>query len=99
LCDPQVWLSDLQSGMVKTLQTQLSKVHTSTLPTPLHTSTLSTQVWLSDLQNGMVKTLQTQLSKVQSGSMQGEFKAAASQILCLKEAVNFTARWCLLQGL
>ncbi|KAG1663699.1 hypothetical protein FOA52_013267 [Chlamydomonas sp. UWO 241] len=49
------------------------------------------EVWLNELNNGMVRTLQTQLSKVQSGSMQGEFKAAASQILCLKEAVNFTA--------
>ncbi len=35
---------------------------------------------------------QSQLSDIRQGRMQDEFKTASSQILCLKEAVNFTAR-------
>jgi hypothetical protein len=38
----------------------------------------------------MQSTLATQLDSVRGGRMQDEFKAAASQILCLKDAVAFT---------
>lgn len=47
--------------------------------------------WLSDLTKAMKGTLMGQLGAVQQGRMQDEFKTASSQILCLKEAVNFTA--------
>lgn len=41
----------------------------------------------------MRSTLASQLEAVRGGRMQDEFRAASSQILCLKDAVAFTEGW------
>lgn len=46
--------------------------------------------WLTDLASAMKKTLMIQHEAVRAGRLNDEFKTASSQILCLKEAVNFT---------
>ncbi|MEW5298927.1 MAG: hypothetical protein WDW36_001997 [Sanguina aurantia] len=52
--------------------------------------TEAVEQWLRDLNLGMKGTLQGQLEMVRAGKLAREFEAAASQTLCLKEAVSWT---------
>ncbi|GFH23298.1 uncharacterized protein HaLaN_20892 [Haematococcus lacustris] len=50
----------------------------------------SVEAWLAELAKTMKSTLAGQLESVRAGLITDEFRAAASQTLCLKEAVAFT---------
>ncbi len=51
--------------------------------------------WRASPCRSMRATLALQLDAVRSNRVNEEFKVAASQTLCLKEAVKFTERWVL----